>query len=175
MGFSVAWIITGNAMKQFFEKMEAAKETYKYRSIAEILTLLISMFSSKCMVNFIKVHVRSFALCGFIWSFAQLHFILSQVNSTIKDFAVQIMFIVIPVFLYHCAALLSGLTATFKLFSLLIYMVISKSATTKPSTASASSSHSSRQNSIIKCSRKSFCCFIFKKQVYSLRTLWRIT
>lgn len=50
----MTWIITGNAMKQFFKKMEAAKEIYKYRSIAEILTLLISMFSSKCMVNFIK-------------------------------------------------------------------------------------------------------------------------
>lgn len=54
MAFSFKWIITGNAMNTFFKKMERTKEIYKYGSTAEILTLLISTFSPKYMVVFIK-------------------------------------------------------------------------------------------------------------------------
>lgn len=62
MASSVTRIITGNSRKCFFKKMEATKQTSKYGSIAEMLTLLISTFSSNYMVNFIKIHVRLFAL-----------------------------------------------------------------------------------------------------------------
>lgn len=62
MASSVTRIITGNSGKCFFKRMEATKQTSKCGSIAEMLTLLISTFSSKYMVSFIKIDVRIFAL-----------------------------------------------------------------------------------------------------------------